>query len=245
MKPGIKQKGVHRVTQRRNGGSRGFALLLLFVLSVFSVSQTISAQSSSQFHRMVDHDRKSAEAWWYSWIGGYTAATIGQGVVNLTSDSRPLRQDMALGAATTFLGAVGTLFTPVVPGKAYIKIHGFQPGDSLESQAYREFLLKEIARREKAGRSWKTHAVTGVVDLGSGLVTWIAFKRSVWDGVINFALNTVIAEAQIWSQPVRAVKDYEKWQEEKAGGRIQSIKKPEASVFVGSAPGGVRIRVVF
>jgi hypothetical protein len=245
MKQGISIKWLHGLARRIHRGIRSFTLIVLCVFSVLSVSQTVSAQSSNQFDRMVDHDRKSAQVWWYSWIGGYTVATIGQGAVNLSSDSRSLRQDMALGAATTFLGAVGTLLTPVVPGKVYIKKHGFQPGDSLESQAFQEFLLKEIASREKAGRSWKTHAVTGVVDLGSGLVTWIAFKRSVWDGVINFALNTVIAEAQIWSQPVRAVKDYEKWQEEKAGGRVQSIKKPEAAVFVGSAPGGVRIRVVF
>jgi len=52
-------------------------------------------------------DLAAAERWWYGWLTGYTAATAGQGVIFFISDSKTLRQDMALGAATTFFGSDG------------------------------------------------------------------------------------------------------------------------------------------
>jgi hypothetical protein len=197
------------------------------------------------FQYMVKHDKKGALTWWYSWIGGYTAATIGQGIVILSTDDRSLRQDMALGAATTFLGAVGTLFTPIVPGKASMQKLGFQAGDSIQSEDYYLTMLKEIAEREKAGRSWKMHAVTGAVNVGSGLITWLGFKRTIWDGVINFALNSAITEAQIWSQPMRGVKDYNSYCNEKTGEVPPILKKPQSRLYIGSYPGGLMFRVVF
>jgi len=103
----------------------------------------------------------------------------------------------------------------------------------------------EIAAREKAGRSWKIHAVAGAVNLGSGLVTWLVFKRTIWDGLINFAMNTAITEAQIWSQPMRAAKDYERYFTEKALGEPSVKTAPESRIYLGSYPGGVTLRVVF
>jgi hypothetical protein len=106
-------------------------------------------------------------------------------------------------------------------------------------------MLKEIAQREKAGRSWKVHALAGVVDLGSGVITWLGFKRTAMDGLINFAINTVITEAQIWTQPMRAVKDYRRYCTEKTGEIPHPLKRPDCRMYLGSYPGGVRIRVVF
>ena len=76
---------------------------------------------------------------------------------------------------------------------------------------YSEEMLKEIAEREKEGRSWKMHALTGAVNLSTGLITWLGFKRSVWDGLEIFALNTAVTELQIWTQPTRAIKDYKNY----------------------------------
>ena len=66
----------------------------------------------------------------------------------------------------------------------------------------------KIAKREKSGKSWKIHALNGAVNLGSGLITWLGFKRSVWDGIINFAMNSAISELQILTQPTRTLKAY-------------------------------------
>lgn len=221
-------------------------LIFIVILKVLPLNcQSLYPVTLEKLRDFVNHDKKSAQTWWYGWIAGYTAATVGQGVVNLTSDDKSLRQDMALGAATTFLGAVGTLFTPVVPGKSTMQKYGFNPDDTARSETYYEAMLREIAQREKAGRSWKVHAIAGAVDLGSGLITWLGFKRTVWDGLINFGLNTVIAEAQIWSQPMRAEKDYNRYLKEKTGEKVPTLKKPEKQMFLSTFPGGITIRVVF
>ena len=121
-------------------------------------------------------------------------------------------QDMATGAATTLLGAVGQLITPMVPAKAPEELTNMAEKTVEERTIKLEFaeeLLRKSAQREKSGRSWQTHAVAGVVNLSSGLITWLGFKRTIWAGIGNFALNTAVTEAQIWTQPTRAMKDYE------------------------------------
>lgn len=119
-------------------------------------------------------DKAGAEGWWYAWLAGYSAATVGQGVIYLTSDDKTLRQDMVLGAATTFLGAMGQLITPVLPKNSdYPTYREYASGKEPMSADQAAGLLKALAAREKEGRSWKTHAIAGVVNLSSGLITWL------------------------------------------------------------------------
>jgi hypothetical protein len=217
-------------------------IFFLLAWSSHLLCQPLGKTGPDNFSQIVEKDRKVAQTWRYSWIGGYTLATCVQGVASLTSNEKSFRQDMALGAATTFLGAVGALITPIVPGKSDLLKYGFSPDDTAHSQAYYELMLREIGRRERAGRSWKVHAVAGIVDLGSGVITWLGFKRTALDGLINFGINTVIAEAQIWSQPMKAAKDYDRYCAGKTG---MTKKKHDARMYLGSYPGGVTIRVVF
>jgi hypothetical protein len=191
-------------------------------------------------------DKAAAERWWYGWLAGYSAATAGQGIVYFTSDNKTLRQDMALGAATTFLGAMGQLITPVFSKQAdYPSYREYASGEkSLPSEQAAE-LLKSLAAREKEGRSWKTHAIAGVVNLGSGLITWLGYKRTFMDGLENFAINTVITEAQIWTQPMKAVRDYEKYTRE-AGPGVESMTSRREGEWSWSVyPGGFYVRYVF
>ncbi len=191
-------------------------------------------------------DMAGAEGWWYAWLAGYSAATAGQGVVCLTTDSKALRQDMALGAATTFLGAINQLITPLEPKRRdYPSYREYVSGGKSMSSDQAAELLKSLAAWEKKGRSWKTHALAGAVNLGSGLITWLGFKRTVWDGVANFALNTAVTEAQIWTQPVKAVRDYEKLTREAGpgAGTMTSARYGEWSWSV--YPGGFYVRYVF
>ena len=206
--------------------------------------QSAAPASLQDLRTMADHDRKSAQTWWYSWIGGYSALTVGQGIIALQPNERSLRQDMVLGAATTLLGAIGTITTPIVPDRSLMKKQEFQMKDQSDSIKYYEARLREISAREIAGRSWKTHAVAGVVDLGSGLITWLGYKRTVWDGVVNFAMNTVIAEAQIWSQPMSGVRDYKKYSSGHKG-LSSSMKREGSKIYICSSPGGIKLRAVF
>jgi hypothetical protein len=211
------------------------------------LTDSLRNERLKEIQKCVERDRYNAQCWWYGWIGAYSAATAGQGTVYFLTDSKTTKQDMALGSATTFLGVIGQLITPLVPGESSYQYN--QVPDStingLNKFAYdQEKFLKEIAIREKVGRSWKVHAVTGVVNIGSGLVTWLGFKRSFRDGIENFILNTVITEAQIWTQPVRASKDYKRLFD-KYPESASYINKPEKEWSICAYPGGISVRLRF
>ena len=192
------------------------------------------------------HDKLNAQIWWYGWLAGYSAATAGQAVVYLSSDDRGLRQDMALSGATTLLGALGQLITPMLPKDPdYPTYRAYVAGEQAITLEQAGELLKALAAREKQGRSWKTHAIAGAVNLGSGLITWLGFKRTVWDGVKNFALNTVVTEAQIWTQPTRAIKDYERYLREYHPEAGMAPLKTDSEWTVSVYPGGFAIRLDF
>lgn len=191
-------------------------------------------------------DKAAAERWWNGWLAGYSAATAGQGIVYFTSDNKNLRQDMVLGAATTFLGAIGQLITPVLPKNSdYPSFREYASGEKSLSADQAAVLLKALADREKEGRSWKTHAIAGVVNLGSGLITWLGYKRTLMDGIENFAINTLITEAQIWTQPMKAVRDYEKLSGEAGSGTEPMTSRREGDWTWSIYPGGFYVRYVF
>ncbi len=198
---------------------------------------------AEEFKKIVDHDRIIAQRWWYGWIAGYSAATAVQGVVFLSTDERATRQDMIVGGATTFLGAVAALVTPIVPPRSSWRKYNIQANDT--SRISYENLLKEIARREKEGRSWKMHVITGVVNAGSGLITWLGFDRSIGAGLVNFAINTIVTEAQIWTQPVKAIKDYRKYCGDNLLKAEAEIIKPDRKLYFGGGPSGFVLRYVF
>jgi hypothetical protein len=242
--------------RKKNSISGLFALIFLSYF-IFQDLPLFSQESkpdslrdirSQEFQKIVNHDRISAQRWWYGWLAGYSAATAAQGIVYFSTDKKATRQDMALGSATTFLGAIGVLITPIVPKKSSFQIPDIHTNDSIQEYsdiANSEKLLKEIALNEKEGRSWKIHAVTGAVNIGSGLITWLGFKRSLWDGLVNFAINAVITETQIWTQPVRAIKDYQNYCSNNTASSIPYNFKPEKKWYLCSYPSGFALRLDF
>jgi hypothetical protein len=237
---------------RSNSGA--IFLVFIFIFQSLNISAQVEIPDSVIMERiqiiekMFDQGKPNANRWWYGWLAGYSAATIGQGAVCFSSNDKGIRQDMALGAVTTLLGAAGQLLTPMIPCYAPDRLTQI-PEDTKEARLQKldnaEELLKASALREKAGRSWQVHAVTGVVNVSSGLITWLGFKRNVWAGVKNFALNTVITEAQIWTQPTRAMKDYQDYYQRFKTGENPIALKPEMSWFASFFPGGIEIKIMF
>ena len=230
-------------------------LFLLFFLFRFSnlmaqdrIPDSIVKERIQAIQNMLDQGKPKASLWWNGWLYGYSAATAGQGIAFLMSDNLKNRQDMALGAATTLVGAIGQLITPMVPVYAPGRL-ALIPGDSPEERVIKLDKAQELfaasAKREKDGRSWKMHVASGAVNLSSGLVTWLGFKRTVWAGVGNFALNSAITEAQIWTQPTRAIRDYKMFCERYKSGMAYISYKPKAQLLVSSYPGGMAFRLVF
>jgi hypothetical protein len=235
-------------------GLYGLICLSLFIFQDLPLySQTLNPDSLrnlrlQEFQKIVNHDKLSAQRWWYGWLAGYSAATAGQGIVYFSTGNKAARQDMALGSATTFLGAIGVLITPIVPKKSSFQNPDSQINDSSQryfDATYPENLLKEIAQKEKEGRSWKIHAVTGVVNIGSGLITWLGFKRSIKAGLVNFAFNTIITETQIWTQPVKAIRDYQNYCDYIKTSSMTQNFKPEKRWYLCSYPAGFTLRLDF
>jgi len=233
----------------------GIILILLFLLfqirpavAQHKLSDDQTQERLQMIRQMLESGKTNANRWWYGWLAGYSAATLAQGAVYYTSDDKKTREDMALGAATTFLGAMGQIIAPMTPATAPGRLAKI-PEATAEERASKlleaEKLLKASAFREKDGRSWKTHALTGAVNLGSGLVVWLGFKRSVWEGLGNFALNTVVTEVQIWTQPTRAIKDYDDYIKKYKSGEKPSRRKSELSWSLTMSPGGIGINILF
>jgi len=196
----------------------------------------------------LDQGRTTANVWWYGWLGAYSAATIGQGTACFLSNDKGTRQDMVLGASTTLLGAAGQLVMPLNPGrKADIlaQIPDSTPEQRLAKLICAEKMFKEIANNEKFGRSWKMHVIYGAVNISSGLITWLGFKRSIWAGLGNFALNTVISEAQIWTQPARTMKDYQNYCRKYQSGINPVSYKPKPVFYVSACPDGIALKILF
>jgi hypothetical protein len=234
--------------------SRAIILVILFLIKYVNISaqsemaDSIVTERLKLIETMLDKGKANANLWWYGWLAGYSAATIGQGAVFLSTNDKALKQDMALGAGTTFLGALGQIITPMVPGYAserLKKISEETQVERLKKLTSAEELLKESALREKSGRSWQTHAIAGVVNISSGLITWFGFKRDLMAGLENFALNTFITEAQIWTQPTKAMKDYKYYCKKYKTGETPIALKPEIVWFVSGSPGGVQLRIMF
>ncbi len=117
---------------------------------------------------------------------------------------------MAVGAVTTLTGFFGQFVSPFQPVSFTEKLDQLPAGNPAERQdkmSQMEIFLADRAAMEIKARRWKAHLLPTAVNLASGMITWLAFDRTVWDGVANFALNCVVTEAQIWSQPIRARKE--------------------------------------
>lgn len=238
---------------------RGKTNRLFWIILIFSFQcSTLRAQneiSDSLFiERMqfikntLERDKVNTNRWWYGWLGTYSAATIGQGLVSINSNEKSLRQDMALGAATTLLGVTGQLISPFVPGKEQEQLNSISANtgsERLNKLAIAEKLFEECALREKLAQSWKNHAICGAVNLGGGLITWLGFKRSIGAGIGYFVLNSAITETQIWTQPTLARRNYKKYHQKYLENEKGISYLPEVNWYLEAYPGGLGIKVVF
>ena len=249
MKLGI---SMEQKDYRLNSGAIFIVFIFIFqslnISAQIEISDSLIMERIQIIEKMLEQGKPNANFWWYGWLAGYSAATVGQSSVCFFSHDKGTKQDMVLGAATTLLGVAGQLLTPMIPGYASDRIKQI-PEDTREMRLQKleksEELLKASALREKAGRSWKAHAVVGAVNISSGLITWLGFKRNVWAGVGNFALNTVITEAQIWTQPTRAIKDYQNYCRKYKSGENPVALKSRMNWIVSVYPGGIEMKIVF
>lgn len=233
------------------------SILLICLLLIFN-STELKAQheltDSMRLERIhyiqnaLNSSKTNVNRWWYGWLGIYSAATVVQGAAYIVSNDVKTKQDMALGSAIAALGAGIQALTPLNTGRDAELITCLPESTPAEIQLKlenAEAIFKADAKIEKIGRSWQIHALNEAVNLGSGLITWLAFKRSVWDGVSNFLMNSVVTETQIWTQPHKTMKDYDTYNRKyKSDSNTQASQfRPE--YYLRSYPGGVSLSILF
>lgn len=240
------------VKNKFNAGTYFFLLVFTFQYTELpaqgNIPDSLVKERIQSIEQMLGNGKTAARLWWKGWLYGYSAATVAQGVIAVTNENLNARQDMILGAATTFIGAAGQLLMPMIPAYAPEKLNlipGETPEQRIQKLNMAEKIFEASAKREKDGRSWTMHAASGAVNIGSGLVTWLGFDRTLSAGLWNFALNTVITEAQIWTQPTRAMRDYKKYCEKYKNGEPQASNKMKPDFFVSAYPGGISLKLVF
>lgn len=188
-----------------------------------------------------DGGRKAADLWWSSWLIGYSAATAGQVAAYSNSGDEKQRQDMRVGSVTTALGAAAQLAFPQEAGWFAAQLRAM-PGDTPEARrvklASAEGYLRKAAAQESFGRSWKTQAMAAAVNLAAGLTIWLHYNRPAKDGLVVFAIGQIISEAQIFSQPMRAVRDLREYEQRPDFGAVGMAANPGRTWYVGVTPGG-------
>jgi len=218
--------------------SKSFAsIVLVILLANLSVAYAQEASPSDEQVKArlafitgaFDAGQPRAKTWWYGWIAGYSVGAVAMGVLAATNWNEPVietfapvpkpdrsfAQDMLVGSATFAIGVVGLVIDPFVPATAGRKLRPLPEGTSTERLAKlrrAEELLRQCARREKDGRSLKTHLMNAGVNAAAGVVTAAAFKRPWTDGLITFAAGEAVSLLNIFSQPMRATRDLKKYE---------------------------------
>ena len=249
--------------------SKSFAsIVLVILLANLSVAYAQEASPSEEQVKArlafitgaLDAGQSRARTWWYGWIAAYSAGAVTMGVLAATNWNKPavetfapvpepdrgFAQDMLVGSATFALGVAGLLIDPFVPATAARKLRPLPEATSMERLAKlrrAEELLRQCARREKDGRSLKTHLMNAGVNAAAGVVTAAAFKRPWTDGLITFATGEAVSLLNIFTQPMRATRDLKKYEAGDLGN--SGVSTPARTWSLGVSPGCLSFRMQF
>jgi len=219
-------------------------LLLATPLAAQEVQDLGSAEVTNRLafiQSALDGGQKAADLWWYGWITGYSAATAGQLAVYSRSDDEKQRQDMLVGAVTSAFGAAGVLIFPVQAGRFATRLRAM-PDDTPEARrvklAAAEGYLRKAAAQEELGRSFQSQVFATAVNLAGGLTIWLHYNRPAKDGLITFAIGQIISEVQIFSQPMKAVRDLAEYERRSDFGAVGMAGEPRPTWYVRVAPAG-------
>lgn len=191
--------------------------------------------------------------WYWGFLGLYSAGTITQlslyfAAPSLESDPvklEYLREDMMTGTITTGLGAVFLAISPMPSMYArnqYMKMADDTLEQKREKLSRAEEALRMSAVWEKENRSFLIHAINFGVNLGAGLVIWLAFNRTIVDGLLTFLPGFAVGEIQIFTQPTRAIHDWERYEAKYASGSAYQFRQNDDRLWhIAAAPGGLMV----
>lgn len=228
--------------------------VLILIVGGFLYTATINGQiNDSAVTKRIERlqydlkkDQRANKIWWNSWLAAYSVGTVVQITSGIINEDIAWKQDMYLGGGLTALGVASLLISPVVKvdGDYYRSVDGLSFDEQKNLLKELESLYEASANWEEIGRSWQIHALTIGVNMVGGVVTWLVFDRTPLVGFVNFAINTVVTEAQIWTQPILAQKGWGKYNAD------FSVKEKDyfgskAQLSLIAMPGRVSLRLSF
>lgn len=259
---------MNRLSHRLFCSGLVIALILQFVPSGVARAQQTAGLPDEQVKVRLDFITNALNAgqpragtWYYGWLAAYSVGAVAGGILagshwtdkkleggEMVLD-REFAEGMLVGGATFVLGVGGLLIDPFVPATAARKLRPLPettPMERLEKLRRAEELLRQCARREKNGRSLKTHMLNAGVNAAAGIVTKAAFHQSWGNALITFASGEAVSLLNIFSQPMRATRDLKRYEAGYSGNDGVSIPaQPERRWSLGVWPGGLSFRLQF
>jgi hypothetical protein len=257
-------KGV-RMSRLKNFAS----IVLVILLANLSVAYAQEASPSDEQVKArltfitgaLNAGQPRAGTWTYGWLAAYSVGAVAGGILagshwadkklegsEMVPD-REFAEGMLVGGATFALGVGGMLIDPFVPATAARKLRPLPEGTPMERLAKlrrAEELLRRCARREKDGRSLRTHLMNVGVNAAAGIVTKVAFHQSWGNALITFATGEAVSLLNIFSQPMRATRDLKKYEAGYPGNDGASAPaQPERIWSLGVWPGGLSFQLKF
>lgn len=219
---------------------------------------------------------KNAQIWWGLWIAAYTGLAAGQYVFAGMADSYgrnetnldQLRNDFHYHPKSTFPrkeqwvnylvgGAKATLsagqllvmpFTPAYASGMLARLPEGGPDEINKKLTEAERLLELCARKETQGRAWWKHLLGVAVNGAGSIIIWQCQKgKDPWkDALISFATGMAVFEVTIWTQPMRAVKDWKAYRQKYYGEKgALNENEYEDRWFLTVCPGGLALGTTF
>ncbi len=193
----------------------------------------------------LDRGTAAAERWWYGWYTGWTALTVGEAVLALSTTNVVTRKGAAVGAFGASLATLPFGLFPFPARYAYRRLGTLPEATSEERRrklARAEVLLRGAAKAETLGRWWVTHVLSaaGSVAIGGLLV---AYKQTAPVAVISTLGGIGLGEAQIWTQPTAAIDDLRAYELLTGGGSAPAARPAAITWSVAPAPLGAGLGV--
>lgn len=227
--------------------------LLIIIVLLITPRASLSGQTASLSEEEIDQrlafieqrlnaGKPSARRWQYGWSGVFAANAAFRGYMAIKSnngDNQVSHTVDALKAA----GALALLLFRPLPAIDGAEPLEAMPAKTREQKIVRlqagESLLETNAQRARERTSWSRHLLAiGVNLVGSTAILALGDAK---DAVKSNITGIAISQAQIWSQPWRAIDDLKDYEEQFPTTPTAASRSWELS----SIPGGLGITIHF
>ena len=163
----------------------------------------------------LNEGRNGARYWQYGWSGFFAASAAFQGYKAFESNDGDNQLNHAVGAVKSAAGLTLMLLRPLPAVEGATPLQEMAANTPYEKEARLKAakdLLHTNERRARERKSWKRHLTGIAVNLVGSAV--IAAFGDTEDAVVSGLSGIAINQANIWSQPSRAIDDLADYQKE-------------------------------